>query len=109
MAADLVLHQGDEGRDHDREAAQHEGGYLKADGLAAAGRQHGERVSALQHRVDDRRLGRTEVRIAEVMLEEPARFHHGIVHGESFLVCRVGSYPSARLTGPAGAVRSAVE
>src|SRR5215217_4939695 len=34
---DLVLHEGDQGRDNDGEPAQYHGGYLKADGLATPG------------------------------------------------------------------------
>src|SRR3954466_12065929 len=77
----LVLHKGDQRRDNDSEAAEYQGGYLKEDGLATPGGQHGEGVSALQNGADYRRLGRPEIGVAEMVLEKPAGFHHGVEHG----------------------------
>ena len=64
---DLVLHQRDERRDDDRELGQHQRRHLVAERLAAARRQHDERVAAGEHGLDGRFLPRPERRIAEVL------------------------------------------
>ena len=46
---DLVLHQRDERRDDDRETRPHERRRLEAQRLAAAGRQHDDRIAAREH------------------------------------------------------------
>ena len=79
---DLVLHQGDQGRDDDAQAAEHHGGHLKADGLPAPGGENGESVLPVQNGVDDGCLSRPEVGIAEVMLKQAAGLGHE-VHGRN--------------------------
>ncbi len=50
---DLVLHERDERRDHDRRAGPHQGGDLVAQRLAATGRHQDECVPAADHVVHD--------------------------------------------------------
>ena len=50
---DLVLHQGDQRRDHQRQAIEHQGGQLVAKALAAAGGHHAQTVLAGQNGRDD--------------------------------------------------------
>ena len=57
---DLILHQGDERRDDDREAGAHHGGELEAEALAAAGGQQREDVAAREGVADDLLLERAE-------------------------------------------------
>ena len=45
--ADLILHERDQRRDHDREPVPKQRWQLVAERLAAAGRHHGQRVAAL--------------------------------------------------------------
>ncbi len=61
----LVLHQGDQRRDHHGEARPGQGRQLEAEGLASAGRQQGENVPARQGRLDDLPLVGAERIIAE--------------------------------------------
>ena len=66
----LVLHQGDEGRYHQGQAAHSEGGQLVAEGLAAAGGHYDQAVAAGQGVGDDRFLPGAEGVVAEMPLEE---------------------------------------
>ena len=50
-AIHLVLHQGDERRDDDRQAVADDGRRLVAERLAAAGRHDDERIAAGEHRM----------------------------------------------------------
>ena len=52
----LVLHQGDQRRDDQRDAAKDEGRQLVAEGLAAAGGHQRQAVAACQDVSDDLRL-----------------------------------------------------
>jgi hypothetical protein len=62
---DLVFHQRDQRRYHDRQAAQHQRGHLITERFAAAGRHHHQAVAAFQHRIDDGFLARAELLVAE--------------------------------------------
>ena len=64
---DLVLHQRDQRRDDDREARADDGRRLKAERLAAAGRQDDDRIAAGEHRVHRLSLQRPERRVAPVL------------------------------------------
>ena len=50
---DLVLHQGDEGRDHEGEALFHHRRHLEAHRFASSGGEDGEHVAARERLVDD--------------------------------------------------------
>jgi hypothetical protein len=83
---DLILHQRDQRRDDDGEAAVvREGGNLKAERLAAAGRQDDERIAAGENRIHRLALHRPERRVAPVALEEGEQRigHQGIVDRRS--------------------------
>src|SRR5690606_33208527 len=64
---DLIVHERDEWRDDDGEAAvgPDERGELKAHRLAAAGGQDGEDIATAEMRFDDLALERTEAVVAE--------------------------------------------
>jgi hypothetical protein len=70
---DLVLHEGDQRRDHHREAAQHERGNLEADGLSATGGEDRQGVGAREDRPEHGHLGGTKICVAEVEPEKAAR------------------------------------
>ena len=57
---DLVLHQGDEGRDHEREAVAHHGRHLETHRFPASGGEDGEHVAARKRLFDDALLHRPE-------------------------------------------------
>ena len=61
----LILHQGDQGRDDNADAVAQQCGNLIAQRLAAARRHQDERVTSRHDAVDDRRLLATERAIAE--------------------------------------------
>ena len=63
---DLILHQRDERGDHHGEAWAHDRGRLKAERLAAAGRQHHQRVAAREHGLHGFALERPERRVTPV-------------------------------------------
>ena len=63
---DLILHQGDQGRDDERRTVEQEGGELIPDRLPGAGRHHGEHVTARERGKHDVLLARAEGRVAEV-------------------------------------------
>jgi hypothetical protein len=65
---DLILHQRDERGHDDGEAIADEGGRLEAERLAAAGRQHDDRITVRQNRVHRLALQRTERGITPVAL-----------------------------------------
>ena len=67
---DLVLHQRDQRRDDHRQARAHERRRLEAQRLAAAGRQHDQRIAAGQDRVHRLALERTERGVAPVFFED---------------------------------------
>ena len=62
---DLVLHQGDEGRHHDGEAAACDGRHLVAQRFSRTRWHDGEDVFACQHRINDFLLAGAEAFIAE--------------------------------------------
>ncbi len=61
----LVLHQGDERRDGDRGPGEEERRELVEERLAPAGREDGEHVLPVEHRLDDLPLAIAEGRVAE--------------------------------------------
>ena len=65
----LVLHQGDQGRDHERDAVTHQRRHLEADGLAAARGQDREHVLPLRRGGDNLLLHRTEGIIAPILFQ----------------------------------------
>ncbi len=65
---DLVLHQGDEGRDDEAKSPAHKPRYLVCDGLPSAGRHKSERVPAGEDGADDVLLQRTEIVVAPIAL-----------------------------------------
>ncbi len=67
---DLILHQGDERRDHHREARAHHRGELEAEALPAARGQEGHHVAPGERVRDDLGLERPEGVEAEVLLED---------------------------------------
>lgn len=71
--ADLVFHEGDERRDHEREPTEREGWYLITDALPAARGEDAERVAPREHRPHEVLLPRPERRVAEVLLQERDR------------------------------------
>ncbi|MNY05990.1 hypothetical protein D3C86_1387290 [compost metagenome] len=82
----LVLHQGDEGRDDERRALEHQGGQLVADGLAVAGRHDGDGVATRKHRLDHALLARAEGRVTEMPQERGfGRTWRGVEHNPSLL------------------------
>ena len=83
---DLILHQGDERADHDRQPGQQEGRYLIAHGLAAAGGQHDKGVAAGEHAADGPLLSRSEVS----KTEPRAKSRASGVQGRSW--CRGGRH-----------------
>ncbi len=73
---DLVLHQGDQRRDHHGQPAQHQRRHLVAQRLARAGRHHRQHVAAGQHRVDGGFLAGAELVEAEDVLQHGALVVH---------------------------------
>lgn len=65
---DLIFHQRDQRRDHDRQAAHDQRRYLITQRLAATGRHNHQAVTALERRLDNRLLARTELLVAEGLL-----------------------------------------
>jgi len=72
--ANLILHQRDERRDHQRQPVTEQRGHLIAKRLPRPGREDGEHVSARQQWAEDFELVNAEARMTEVLLEdEPGR------------------------------------
>ena len=69
QAVDLVLHEGDQRRDDDRETLSDKCGELEAEGLSTAGRQQCEDIAAGEGIPDDLFLQGAKRRIAEVPFE----------------------------------------
>ena len=67
---DLILHQRDERRDHDGETRPDERRGLEAQRLAAAGREHDDRIAAGEDGVHRLALQRAERRVAPVTRED---------------------------------------
>jgi hypothetical protein len=74
---DLVLHEGDEGRDHHADTFSSEGRDLVAEALAAARGHQNERVPARGDVLDYRLLVSAEVRIPEDRPQNFLEIHHG--------------------------------
>ena len=69
QSVDLILHQRNQRRHDDGEAVAGDGRRLEAEGLAAAGRQHQQRIAARQHRFHRFALQRAERVIAPEFFE----------------------------------------
>src|SRR5262249_41755799 len=83
-AVDLVLHEGDEGRDEQRQAVRQHRRHPVADALAGAGRGDGQDVPARQLRLDDRCLAWPEVLQAEHLAQHlQSAVEHGLECGGS--------------------------
>ena len=67
---DLVPHQGDQGRDHQRDPFQQQGGDLVAQALAAAGGHNAEGILPPELRIDQRLLPAPKGRIAKDPLQD---------------------------------------
>ena len=65
----MVLHEGDQRRNDDREAFADDGGQLIAEGLPASGGQQGEDIVSLERFGDNLLLQRSKGVMAEVALE----------------------------------------
>ncbi len=107
QAIDLVLHERDQGRDHQREAATGHRRHPVADALAGPGRSDREHVAARELRVHHRRLARTELLQAEDLAQHA---QPGVEHPKSLPVREPGGEPSLPIGGRAGyvAARSGV-
>ncbi|CFE02616.1 Uncharacterised protein [Bordetella pertussis] len=79
QGVDLVLHQGDQGGNHDTGAFAHQRGHLVAQRLAAAGRHQHQRVAAADDVLDDGLLVATEGFVTENARKhaQGARVRHG--------------------------------
>ena len=86
---DLVLHQGDQGRDHQGEAGEEQGRDLVAERFAAAGGEDGGSGPTGQEVADHLRLARAEVGVTEGLGERRA----GRLQGEA--VAGFGAVPGA--------------
>ena len=71
----LVFHEGNQGRDYQRQALLHEGGYLEAHALAAARGQNGQHVPSFQGFPDNLLLHGPETVIAPICLQYLLRRH----------------------------------
>jgi hypothetical protein len=69
---DLVLHERDQWRDDDRQLGKHQRRYLIAQRFAAASRQHHQRVTASQDRLDSRLLPGPKRGVPEMFRERGA-------------------------------------
>ena len=67
---DLVLHEGDERRDHHRQAVEHECGQLVTERFATAGGHDGQGVVTLEHMTDHLGLAGQEIRETEDLFEQ---------------------------------------
>ena len=76
QGVDLVLHQGDQRRDDQRQARQHQGRQLVAERFAAAGGKDGRRRFAGQQMPDHLALSRFEVGKAEVLTQHGQGVRH---------------------------------
>ena len=65
----LVLHQGDQGRYHERQPPAHHRGHLEADRLASSGGQYRQYVAPFQRGVNDFLLHRAERAVAPIFLQ----------------------------------------
>ena len=72
----LILHQRDEGRDHDGETRPQQGGELETERLAPTGGQQGEDIAAGEGGLDDLALQRVEAAVAEGGLESKEKVVH---------------------------------
>jgi hypothetical protein len=70
---DLILHQRDERRDHERRARQHDRRQLIGERLARAGRHHGEHVVSAEDSLDDLLLPVPVFPVSEVRAQLPQR------------------------------------
>ena len=73
QSEDLVLHEGDQRRDHDADAGAQDRGDLIADGLAASGRHQHERVLPAHHPFDDVQLMGAERPVAVESAQDVVR------------------------------------
>ena len=76
----LVLHQGDEGGDHQRHPRQQQGGELVADGFARPGGHDAHRVPAREQGVYQGLLPGAEAAVAEILFQKGE-----LVHGTGLL------------------------
>ena len=74
---DLVLHQGDQRRDDDREVVTEQGGQLVAERLSGAGGHNDQHVAALEGALDRLFLAGPEGVEAEDLVERGLRGGHG--------------------------------
>ena len=69
-AFNLIGHECDERRHHHGEPLEHQRRHLKADGLATTSGENREDISTQQNVTHDRTLSRTEIRVAEMLLQQ---------------------------------------
>ena len=75
QARHLILHEGDEGGDHDAHSLLCQGGYLEGDALAAARRHESERVASAAYAADDVLLYAAKRVVAEVLAQNAPVVH----------------------------------
>ena len=75
-SADLVLHQGNQGRDDDRETREEQGRDLVAEGFARAGRHDAEYVISFKERTDQTLLTGPERTVAVIRPKCLMQFIH---------------------------------
>ena len=85
QSPNLILHQRNQGRDHQGDPREHQRRDLIAHGFARAGGHDAQGVPALQQRRDQRLLGRPEGLIPEMLIEQPPGLGHPLTlrHGGS--------------------------
>src|SRR5262249_32353076 len=72
----LILHQRDEGRDHQGRARQHERRQLKSERLAGSGRHDGQHVVSVDHGPDQIFLTWTERGVTKMLLQCGVKIDH---------------------------------
>jgi len=71
--AHLILHQGNERRDHERESRAEQRGHLIAERFAGTGGQHGEDIPTREERAEHSELVYPETGVTEPFAEDCAR------------------------------------
>ena len=90
---DLVLHQRDQRRDDDRQPRHRQGRGLKAERLAAAGRQHDDRVAAREHRTASPRPAAAGTRRSPSSgAQDAQQFFHGLLPEIAQVNCELNGY-----------------
>ena len=78
QGGDLVLHQGDQGRNHQGQPRQQQGRELVADGLSGPGGHDADDVPVVEQGVHQGLLTGAEVAVAVILLQEGSFGVHGM-------------------------------